>query len=319
MFGYFIRRLLWFVPVLWVIATVTFFLMQAVPGGPFARDKDRPGGVDDAIDAKYGLDAPVWEQYMRYMQKLMRGDLGISFSNADRSVNDIIRETSFISIQIALLAIVFALLIGLTLGTIAALKHNGPIDYASVLFATVGASVPNFILAAFMSIVFAVNLGWLKLQGWGGPKNPGELFDFSVYEWEKMVIPVVALGVLPAAYIARVTRASILEVLNQDYIRTARAKGLRETRVVVRHTIKNALIPVLTVLGPITAVLISGSFIIETMFGIGGIGRESILAVQQRDYGLIMGTTLFFALIVASMNLAIDLMYAVVDPRIRYR
>jgi oligopeptide transport system permease protein len=170
-----------------------------------------------------------------------------------------------------------------------------------------------------MVIIFAVNLDWLNTLGWGGPSSPSEIFDPSAYDWTKMVIPVVALGLLPAAYIARVTRASVLEVLNQDYIRTARAKGLHERNVVLRHTIKNSLIPVLTVVGPIAALLISGSFIIETMFGINGLGRESISAVQTRDYGLIMGTTLFFALIVAFSNLIVDLLYAAVDPRIRYR
>jgi oligopeptide transport system permease protein len=179
--------------------------------------------------------------------------------------------------------------------------------------------VPHFVLAAFLVIVFAVNLGWLDTQGWGGPRQVADIFNADAYNWRKMVLPVVALGMLPAAYIARVTRASLLEVLNQDYIRTARAKGLRESRVVIRHAIKNAMIPVLTVIGPIAAILLSGSFIIETMFGINGIGKESITAVQRRDYGLIMGTTLFYALIVSFANLVVDLLYAAVDPRIRYR
>ena len=182
-------------------------------------------------------------------------------------------------------------------------------------FARVGAAM----LAAFMSIIFAVNLGWLKTLGCGGPSEPSELFNLSAYDWEKMVIPVVALATLPAAFIARVTRASMLEVLNQDYIRTARAKGLREQRVVLRHTIKNALIPVLTVIGPIAAILLSGSFIIESMFGIPGLGDEFVESARKRDYGVIMGTTLLFALTVALANLVIDLLYAAVDPRIRYR
>jgi oligopeptide transport system permease protein len=209
--------------------------------------------------------------------------------------------------------------VGVVLGTVSALQHNGPFDYLGVLFATVGASVPHFVLGAFLSILFAVNLGWFDLLGWGGPKGARDLLDPSAYDWRRMVLPVISISMLPAAYIARITRASMLEVLNQDYIRTARAKGLPQFRVVMRHSIKNALIPVLTVIGPIAAIFVSGSFIIETMFSINGIGRESINAVRQRDYGLIMGTTLFYALIVTVSSLVVDLLYAVVDPRIRYR
>jgi oligopeptide transport system permease protein len=173
-------------------------------------------------------------------------------------------------------------------------------------------------MGAFLAVLLAIQLDWLLLQGWGGPVEFGEITDTSVYDWRKVIIPVLALSTLPASYIARVTRASLLEVLNQDYIRTARAKGLHETRVILRHTIKNGLIPVLTLLGPTFAVLISGSFIIESMFGIPGLGREGIQAIIRRDYGMIMGTTLFFAVVVALCNLAVDLAYGLVDPRIRY-
>jgi len=318
MLGYTIRRVLWIVPVLWVIATITFFLMWAVPGGPFTHEKERPPGLEKALQEKYGLDDPVWEQYARYLGNLLQGDLGISFQGDD-PVSEIIRRSGFISAQIAFLCLLTAVVIGISLGTMSALNHNGVLDYVGVTFATVGASVPNFVLAAFLVIVFAVNLNWFAASGWGGPATFSELFDLSVYDWRKMVLPVVSLSVLPTAYIARVTRASVLEVLNQDYIRTARAKGLQERNVVLRHTLKNSMIPVLTVIGPIAALLISGSFIIETMFAINGLGRESIGAVQRRDYGLIMGTTLFFALVVAFANLVVDLLYAAVDPRIRYR
>jgi oligopeptide transport system permease protein len=318
MTGYIVRRVLWIIPVLFVIATVTFFIMQAVPGGPFESEKTRPPALQKAIDEKYGLDDPVHVQYGKYLWTLLHFDLGVSITHQDEPVTETIQRAGFISLQVAGLAVILAMVVGVTLGTISALQHNGPLDYLGVLFATVGASVPHFVLAAFLSVFFAVNLGWFQLLGWGGPSEARDLFNPSAYEWRKMVIPVLALGMLPAAYIARVTRASMLEVLNQDYIRTARAKGLREYRVVVRHTIRNALIPVLTVIGPLAALLLSGSFIIETMFGIGGLGRESINAVLRRDYELIMGTTLFFALIVALSNLVIDLLYAVVDPRIRY-
>jgi oligopeptide transport system permease protein len=318
MLGYTVRRVLWIVPVLWVIATITFFLMHAVPGGPFSSDKDRPEGQDAAIDAAYGFDDPILVQYRTYMTNLLQGDLGISFDGGE-PVTDIIRSRGFITLQIGVLSLTSAVIVGMSLGTLSALKHNGLVDYAGVLFATIGASIPNFVLAAFMSIIFAVNLGWLKTLGWGGPSEFSEILDPSAYDWRKMIIPVVALATLPAAYIARVTRASMLEVLNQDYIRTARAKGLREQRVVLRHTIKNALIPVLTVIGPIAAILLSGSFIIESMFGIPGLGDEFVESARKRDYGVIMGTTLLFALTVALANLVIDLLYAAVDPRIRYR
>jgi oligopeptide transport system permease protein len=318
MLAFTLRRILWIIPVLWVIATITFFLMQAVPGGPFTQDKARKPELERALQSKYGLNDSVWEQYGHYLANLGRGDLGISF-DGDRPVSGIIRRSGFISAQIALLSLVLAVTLGVALGTMSALNHNGPLDYLGVLFATIGASVPNFVLAAFLSIVFAVQLGWLKTLNWGGPATPSDLFSASSYDLSRMILPVVSLTLLPAAYIARVTRASMLEVLNQDYIRTARAKGLSEYRVVARHTIRNGLIPVLTVIGPIAALLASGSFIIETMFGINGLGRESITAVQRRDYGLIMGTTLLYALVVATANLIVDLLYAVVDPRIRYR
>jgi oligopeptide transport system permease protein len=233
-------------------------------------------------------------------------------------VSEIIRRSGFVSAQIALLSVTLAIVIGVTLGTLSALNHNGPLDYLGVIFATLGASIPHFVLAMFLILFFSVNLGWLDQQGWGGPREFSEITDWSRYEWRKMIIPVLALGALPAAFIARVTRASVLEVLNQDYIRTARAKGLREHRVVLRHTLKNALIPVLTVVGPIAAVLASGSFIIEHQFGINGIGKEAVGAVFERDYGLIMGTTLVYALTITIANLVVDLLYAWVDPRIRY-
>ena len=317
MLGYVLRRVLWIISVLWVIATITFFLMHAVPGGPFTREKERTPALERAIQAEYGLDQPVYEQYVRYLGRLVRGDLGISFRDR-QPVIDTIQTQGFISAQIAFLSLLLAVTVGMTLGTLSALKHNGPLDYVGVIFATIGASVPHFVLAAFLSTILSVQLGWFDLLGWGGPKAASDLLNPSAYDYRKMVLPVIALSTLPAAYIARVTRASMLEVLNQDYIRTARAKGLRESRVVFRHTLKNAMIPVLTVIGPIAAILVSGSFIIEEMFNISGIGKEYVVAVRGRDYGLIMGTTLFFTLIVSVSSLVVDLLYAVVDPRIRY-
>ncbi len=318
MAGYTIRRILWVIPVLWAVATITFFLMHAVPGGPFTEDKARPAAAEAAIEERYHLNEPLWKQYGLYLWDASHGDLGVSFQN-DRDVSQIIRDTFFVTAQLGLFALVLAVIVGLTLGTLSALNHNGPLDYLGVGFATIGASVPHFILGSFLVAFFAVGLGWFGTIGWGGPHSVSSAFNPSNYHLKNMVLPVVAIAALPASYIARVTRASILEVLNQDYIRTARAKGLGEYTVVLRHTIKNAMIPVLTVIGPLAAILVSGSFIIETMFAIPGFGRESITAVVRRDYAVIMGATLFYTLIVTIANLFVDLAYAAVDPRIRYR
>jgi oligopeptide transport system permease protein len=304
MLGYILRRLLWMIPVLFFVASVTFFLMHQVPGGPFTAEKTRPPAVEEALQRRYGLDKPVLVQYRTYLWNLLQGDLGISTRQSDRPVTQIISRGFRVTLQLGVLALVVALGVGLTLGTIAALNRNGPLDYASVFFATIGASLPNFVLAVFLIIIFAVNLHWFDIIGWGEPR--------------KMVLPVVALSTLPAAYLARITRASMLEVMSQDYVRTARAKGLRERRIVLSHILKNGMIPVLTLLGPITANLITGSFIVETIYSIPGIGRAFVVSVFDRDYGLIMGTTLFYTFVVVLGSLLVDILYAVVDPRIRY-
>ncbi len=306
MTGYIVRRFLWIIPVLWAAATVTFFLMHAVPGGPFDQEKELPPAVLANLEKKYNLDEPLFVQYGLYLKGLLQGDLGVSFET-NRSVATIIREGLEVTAQLGVVAFLYAVVFGMTLGVIAALYHNRLPDYLSVFFATVGTAMPNFIIATFLVIIFSVQLGWFDVLGW----------EFGNYR--KMVLPVLALGTLSAAYIARVTRASVLEVLGQDYIRTARAKGLSEQVVVLRHTIKNALVPVLTVAGPIFAFLVTGSFIVERIFAINGVGRQFVEAVFRRDYGLIMGTTLFYAAVVAFANLVVDVLYAVVDPRIRYK
>ena len=257
------------------------------------------------------------KQYGLYLWDVSHGDLGISFQN-DRDVSTIIKDNFFVTAQLGTLALLLATVVGLSLGIMSALNHNGPLDYLGVVFATVFASVPNFILGSFLVVIFAIQFGIFGTIGWGGPLHLRDVFDPAAYDWRRIVLPVVSVGALPASYIARITRSSVLEVMHQDYIRTARAKGLRESSVVFHHTIKNAMIPVLTVIGPIAAALVTGSFIVETMFNIPGLGRESIAAVVRRDYATIMGTTLFYTLIVTLANLFIDLAYAVVDPRIRY-
>lgn len=306
MTGYIIRRVLWMIPLLWAVATVTFFLMHAVEGGPFDREKELPPNVLANLEKKYNVDNPLVEQYGLYLLNLVQGDLGLSFET-NREVSTIIREGVEVSAQLGASAFLYAMVFGMTMGVISALNQNRLGDYLGVFFATIGTALPNFIMATFLVIIFSVQLGWFDVLGW------------ELGNYRKMVLPILALGTLPAAYIARVTRASILEVLNQDYIRTARAKGLAERVVVLRHTIKNAMVPILTVAGPIFAFLVTGSFIVERIFAINGVGRHFVTAVFQRDYGVIMGTTIFFTVIVAFANLAVDILYAVADPRIRYR
>jgi oligopeptide transport system permease protein len=305
MAGYIIRRILWTIPVLWAVATITFFLMHAVPGGPFDRERPLPAAVKARLDEKYNLDEPLHKQYIMYFQDLAQGDLGTSF-RTQRPVSELIKDGWITTVQLGLFAFAFAMIVGVSLGTVSALNHNKPADYFGVFFATVGAALPNFVLGTLLVVIFSVKLGWFDVLGW------------ELGNYKKMVLPILTLGVLPAAFIARVTRASLLEVLNQDYIRTARAKGLSEWVVVMRHTIKNAMVPVLTVAGPLAAVLVTGSFITESIFQINGIGRRFVLSIFDRDYGLIMGTVLVYATVVVIANLIVDILYAVVDPRIRY-
>ena len=305
MFGYAIRRVILMLPLLLAVATITFFLMHTVKGGPFDQDRPLSPAARERLDQRYGLNKSLPQQYLTYITNVSKADLGISFSN-DRPVRDIIKDRFGVSIQLGLSAFGFALVLGLTLGIVSAIYQNGVFDYIGVFFATIGAALPSFILAPVLVIVFAVNLGWFHALG----------FEFGDYK--TMVLPTIALGTLPTAFIARITRASMLDVLRQDYIRTARAKGIKEVSVVIKHAVKNAMIPVLTILGPILAGLITGSFIVERAFAIPGLGSTFVGSVIIRDYGVIMGVTLFYAVIIAFMNLFVDLLYGLADPRIRY-
>ncbi len=312
MTGYIFRRLLWLAPVLFFAALITFLLMHLVPGGPWDT-KNRPVSPElrEQLEAKYGLDEPLWRQFVTFSGNAVQGDLGVSFQYQDRPVTQIIREGMEVSAVLGLLALTFALVVGVTLGVVAAVKQNSVFDYASVFLATAAASTPSFVLGILLVVVFAVQLGWLPVFGW-------EKVWWLFPNWKQAILPTITLGALPAAYIARITRASVLEVLQQDYVRTARAKGLQERLVLGRHVLKNALIPVLTVSGPIAATLVTGSFIVETVFAIPGLGKQFVSAVFQRDYGMIMGTTIFYAFVIAMANLLVDMTYAAVNPRIRY-
>jgi len=302
--GYLLRRIIWLFPVLFFVASITFILMHRVPGGPWDQEKQFPPAVTANLNRKYNLDKPLYQQFGLFMGNVLRGDLGVSFAERGRPVTDIIKHSVKNTAELGVLAFLLATVVGVTLGTVAAFNQNGPLDYVSVFFGTVGASFPSFIISIFLIIIFVVKLHWFNVIGWGS--------------WKNSVLPVIALAFLPASYISRVTRASMLEIIRQDFVRTAHAKGLHNSTINTRHVIKNSLIPVLTVLGPIFAALVSGSFIIEFIFSIPGIGRYFVTSVLNRDYGVILGTTLFYAALIVLANLLVDVMYAVVDPRIRY-
>ncbi len=302
---YLIRRVLCTIPVLVFISLITFALMHAVPGGPWDREKKLAPAVVENLNRRYGLDKPVWQQYLDFLTNAARGDLGISFIYQNRKVTEVIREGLPATATLALAALSVALLIGVPLGVVAAVRQNSWMDHLCLFVATAGACVPGFVMGILMIIVLAVGLHLLPTGGWGS--------------WQNVLMPALALGFHPAALLARITRASMIEAIRQDYVLTARSKGIAEIVVIYRHILKNALIPVVTVLGPIAAGLIAGSFVIESIFAIPGIGKFYIQAIFARDYGLLMGTTLFYAVVITFANLTVDLAYAVVDPRIRYR
>lgn len=301
---YLFRRILWILPVLIFISLITFVVMHSVPGGPWDRDKKLAPQVVENLNRRYGLDKPYWQQYLDFLINAAQGDLGVSFIYQDRKVTEVIREGLPVTATLAASAVLVAVLIGIPLGILAALRQNSWVDYLCLFFATLGASIPNFVMGIVLIIIFSVGLHLLPTGGWG--------------TWQKVLMPAFALGLHPAAVLARMTRASMIEALRQDFVRTARAKGLVENVILYRHIIKNALIPVVTVLGPVAAALIAGSFIIESIFAVPGIGKFYIQGIFARDYGLMMGTTLFYAVVIAFANLSVDILYAFIDPRIRY-
>jgi ABC-type dipeptide/oligopeptide/nickel transport system permease component len=303
---YIIGRILWAIPVLIAISIITFALMHAVPGGPFDREKQLPPRILDNVNAKYNLDDPFWKQYTDYMWGLVsRFDLGPSFHSTTQSVNDIIRDRLPVSAQLGGMALAVALAVGVPLGVVSALRHNTVVDYSSMFVAVLGVSIPSLALGPFLMWLFGLKLDVLPIATWGGPKH-----------W---VLPTLTLAAASTAIIARLTRASLLQVINEDYIRTARAKGLAEYRVVVGHALKNALIPVLTISGPLFANLVTGTLIVEKIFAVPGMGRTFVDSVASRDYPVIMGTVLLFAVVIIVANLVVDVAYAFVDPRIKYR
>lgn len=378
-----IQRILWNIPVLLLITVVTFGMMQLVPGGPFstsASNRPVPPEIQANMEAKYGLDRPVWQQYLTYMERLLlHFDFGPSLRRPGRTVNsllfgpnfmvEVLREqirTTFgiesssmtfaspetmtfaepslfdsstlivktngevigeisiswadrfeaikrfltlapimVSVQVGLISVCLAISVGIPLGIISALKQNSAVDYVAMGISMLGVSIPNFLLGIMLILVFALTLEWLPTYGWGE-------------NWKQVIMPAITLGTGGTAFIARLTRASMLEVIRADYIRTARAKGLKERTVILRHALKNSLIPVTTVLGPLMAGWLAGTFLVEWVFSIGGIGKFLVSAVTDRDYTLIMGTTLIYSVALVVFNLLVDIAYGFIDPRIRF-
>ena len=307
MTAFVLRRLIWTIPVILLVIFLTFVLMRQIEGNPF-RTSERaiPASIQRNLEKKYGLDRPWYVQYAKYVQGVFTLDLGPSLVLRNRDVNDIVKEHFPKSLELGGLAMLFALVVGVPLGMLSALRANSFFDYAAMFVSNVGFAIPSFLVATLLIYYFA--LQW------------GDVFGFPTSgwtTWESKVLPSVALGLGPMAYFARLTRGSMLETLQQDYIRTARAKGLRWRRVVVVHTLRNSLIPVVTAAGPILGFLITGSFIIEQIFAIPGIGRYYVTAVTGRDYSVVMGLTVLLAMIVIVANLVVDILYGFLDPRTR--
>lgn len=303
---YIARRFLSFIPVLLTVTIFTFVLVRIIPGGPFDRvgDKTLPPEIVANLEAMYHLDQPVWQQYLTYLWNLAHLDLGPSFSYRTLTVNDIVAQSLPISAQLGAMSIALALVIGIPAGCVAAIKHNTPVDYGSTFVAILGASIPSLVMGPVLIWIFALKLGWFPVARWQGP--------------EYWVLPVLTLGTGLSAGIARLTRGSLLQVMQEDYIRTARAKGLREAIVVARHALKNSLIPVVTILGPMFAAILTGTFVVEQIFGIPGLGKHFVTSIGNRDYPVVLGVTLLYAVLLVVANLVVDITYAWLDPRIRY-
>ena len=304
MVGLIFNRLLVAIPVLLAVITITFLMIHSAPGGPFDYDRVVSSEVMQQLNQKYNLDAPLYEQYFDYLSNLLRGDLGPSFSYPGRTVNEMIFSGLPITFELALYSIAFAILLGICFGSMAALKRNTWLDYLPMTISMAGICIPSIVLGPLLSLVFGIWLGWLPVSGWidGIP--------------ESKILPVITLGTAYAAYCARLSRGGMLEVLGQDYIRTARAKGLSEFRVVF-HALRGGLIPVVSFLGPAIAGLLAGSFVVETIFNIPGLGRFYVQAAFNRDYTMILGTTIFFSFLIIIFNLLADIVGAAMDPRVR--
>lgn len=306
MLRFVMRRLAGAIPTLFVIVTASFFMMRLAPGGPFNLDRPLDRTVMENLNRLYHLDEPLWRQYLRYLGNLLRGDFGPSFVYRDFDVGDLFASGLPVSIQLGLSALALALLVGTAAGVAAALRQNSAIDYAVVATASIGITIPTFVVAPVLSLVFGVWLGWLPAGGWG---------DGAI---ANKILPVVTLALPQVAVIARLVRGATIEVLRSDHVRTARAYGLPARSVVIVHTLRASILPVVSYLGPAAAALVTGSIVVETIFGIPGIGRFFVQSALNRDYTLVMGTVVVIAVFVVFFNLLVDLAYAWLDPRVRY-
>lgn len=303
MFQYIIKRLGASIITLWVIVTITFLLMHAIPGDPLTREKELPDSIKEALMEKYHLNEPLSKQYVIYLDGLVHGDLGPSMKYPGENVQDLIKKGFPISLQLGLVAIAVMLAVGVPAGIISALRQNKWQDRLAMFLATLGVAVPNFVIATLLMYVLGVKLNLLPTSRW--------------VSWQSVIMPAIALAGYPTAYIARLTRSSLLDVIGQDYIRTARAKGLSERVVVYKHALKNALIPLITYLGPLSAGVLTGSFVVEKIFAIPGLGQHFVMSIGNRDYTTILGVTIFYATFLIVMNLIVDLVYGLIDPRIK--
>ena len=302
MFLYILKRIGLAILTIWVVITITFFVMHAVPGGPFVGEKATTPAVQAAMEAKYGLNKPVMEQYTTYLKDIVtKFDFGPSLKQRGRTVIDIVGDGLKVSAKLGLIAAFAALIVGVVLGAAAALRRNKIIDKVIMVITTAFVSMPSFIAGSLLLIIFSVKLGWLPANGTTA---------------QGLVLPVITLALYPMSYITRLTRSSMLDVLGQDYIRTARAKGVPGFRVIFGHALKNSLIPVITYFGPMLAYIVTGSLVVEQVFAVPGIGRSFVNSITGRDYPLVMGTTIVLAVLIIVMNLVSDIMYKVVDPRI---
>jgi len=300
--GFVARRVAGFVPVLFVIISLSFFIMRLAPGGPFDLDRALPEQVRTNLEARFRLNEPLWEQYLRYVTDVLRGDLGPSFRYPDRTVNELLGLGIPVSLLLGACAMVVAVGLGGAAGLLAGVRRNAPLDYLAMSFALFGVSVPNFVLGPLLMLLFALALGWLPVAGWG--------------TWRHLILPAFTLGTFYAAYVARLTRAGMLEVIGQDFIRTARAKGLRERTVVLRHALPSAILPVVSYLGPASAAVLTGSVVVETVFSIPGVGRYFVASALNRDYTMVLGTVIAYSALLLLFNLLVDLLYAFLDPRV---
>lgn len=298
------KRLIGAVPTIFIIITIAFFLIRMAPGGPFDLERTLPPEIEANLKKLYNLDKPLVSQYGIYLKNILQGDFGPSFQYKDRTVTELIGIGFPISLQLGAIAIILALIVGSFLGIVAALRQNSAVDYSVMGVAMTGITIPNFVMAPVLLLIFSVALGWLPAGGWGE-------------DWKQRILPIVTLALPQIAYIARLMRGSMIEVLRSNYVRTAQAKGLPQHKIITQHCLRAALLPIISYLGPATAAVITGSVVIEQIFGIPGVGRYFVQGALNRDYTLVMGIVIFYGVLIVLFNLIVDVLYSLLDPKVR--